>query len=220
MAIDERNGRFRAQVMIDGKRFNGPHTFETKQQAADWIEDQKRKGRRDEVIQMPSKDTLASVIDDYIAKEGNWSADKTNHLLVLKRDLGKLPLSKLTKPTIYDYISDMETSRGRRAARLSFLKSALDHAEISMHLVPRLGELEVARKGLAKKKIIGRSKARTRQTTAAEIKLVAEHHNSEDDRALDLPAILEILSLLPIRVGELCVSDEDERRGVLWCSFR
>ena len=214
MAIEERNGTFRAQVMIDGKRLND--TFPTRQQAKDWIENQKRAGRRGDAIQMPSKDTLASVIDHYLAAEdSDWSADKTNHLQVLKRDLGHLALSKLTEATIYDYISGMKVSRGRRNARMSFLHSALKHARYEMHLAPRLDQFSAARVGLAMKKKTGKSRERTRRTNAAEIRLVSEHHNAEDYRSLDLPAILEILAVLPIRVGELCVGD-DQRRGIRW----
>ena len=189
--------------------------FDTLQAAKEWKENQKRAGRRGDTIQMPSKNTLVSVIDHYVAKNGDWSSDKTDHLNALKRDLGHLSLSKLTEATLYDYIADMDVSKGRRNARLSYLKTALKHARYTMHLAPRMDQFAAAREGLSMQKVIGKSKERTRKTDAAEIRLISEHHNAEDNRAVDLPAILEILSILPIRVGELCVGD-DLRHGILW----
>jgi integrase len=202
MAIEERNGKFRAQVMIDGKRHND--TFDTLQAAKDWIEDQKRKGRRnDGVVQMPSRDSLASVIDAYCKEDGDWSRDKDDHLKKLKADLGHLALSRLTKPVIYDYIKAWKASPGNANSRISYLSSALQYAKHELHLCVRMDQFLEAREALCLRGLIGTSNARTRRPTEGELQELAAAFTG-GDRAVDLPAILEILSLLPIRVGELC----------------
>src|SRR5262245_30105236 len=108
--IEKRGNHYRAVIRLNGKKET--HTTATQQQAEAWLirMKQKKLAAAGGAVLIPSKETLATVIDDYIRENGNWGFDKEHHLKHLRADLGHHSLSQLSKPVIYDYIKGLGKS--------------------------------------------------------------------------------------------------------------
>lgn len=199
MAYFEKRGtKTRAQVIIDGKKLS--KSFKARKDAEMWATAQERRRDLGEVIELPSHDTLASVIDQY---KGTWGHDKEWHLQQLRDGgLGNLALSKLNRARIVDYVVGLKTSPWLAKNRVSYLGSALKFAKYELKLTVRTQELEEAREELALRKITGRSNSRTRITDQDEIDLIAANAGDRVN-SIDFAEILQVLAVLPIRVGEL-----------------
>jgi integrase len=203
--IEKRVGKsgvsYRAVASVDGEKRQ--QTFHTEEEAKLWLLHQQQAKIRGDVVRMPSKETLASVIDRYVKDDGKWEHDKASHLARLRKELGHVKLSDLTTQRIVDYIIDLKFAPSNAQSRLSYLGSVLLQAKVVYGLTVRDHELQEARQRLAKKKIIGQSTARIRRPEEGEVDAIAAAHQ-DTDQSCDLREILEILEVLPIRVGELC----------------
>lgn len=199
--FEERGNKWRAQVWLHaGKGGKPSKSFKTLADARLWATAKERERDLGDVVMLPAKDTIASVID----RMGfNCSKSKAHHLKHIRSDLGHHPLSKLSRSVVCDYITKLGLAPNNARARMSDLASVVSHAKYKLRLAVRLGEITEARIELTKGGIIARAMARTRKTDANEIERIIEGH-TYDDRAIDLPDVLEVLTVYPIRVGELC----------------
>lgn len=195
--FEKRGSKIRAQVLIDGVKVS--KSFKTRKDAELWARARERSRDMGDVIAIPSKDTLASVIAQY---KGHWGKDKTWHLEKLSEGLGHIALSKLTGQKIVDYIVGLKTTPWLAHSRVSYLSSVLKFAKYDLKLTVRMEALEDAREELVLRKLTGKSNSRTRKTDQDEIDLIAANAGDRSN-SIDLPEVLQVLAVLPIRVGEL-----------------
>ena len=105
-SIDERRGKWRAQVRRDGHAII--RTFARKSDADAWVRDTERaidQERDPTVRRVSKKDTFASLIDLHINNLTSYGKtirrSKDAVLRRLKVDLGDLPVAHLTRERLY-----------------------------------------------------------------------------------------------------------------------
>ena len=157
---------------------------------------------------MPGKmlGTLAPVIDRYEREmwpTKRWGDSKTQELKVLRRDLGDRLLTGLTQSAILAYARGLEITPGGVSSRLSYLKEVLKTARNLWGLSVPLAAVEGALNTAKSMKIAGKSGIRIRRPTQAELDALLGHAKRRPGAMIDLHEIIRVLSVLPLRVGEL-----------------
>jgi len=197
------DGQWKAEAYITAG--NKPRkTFNTKAEAVRWKTDMLAQRNRGKDMTGPSKVLLSAVIDAYIEKNGGtWGRDKQNHLDRIRAEIGNKRLDQLDHDCLYNWIADLDFAPANARSHFSYLLGPLKYAR-PMGLKARRDQYDEARETLAEQKIIGSSVARTRRATQDEIDAVIANISDHGSRTQDLEAVVEVLSRLPIRVGELC----------------
>jgi hypothetical protein len=199
-SIEKHGDKYRVVQWIDGKR-----KYSTQATHADALIEKtflERKKHIGHAVAVPSKDTVGAVVDHYIAKDGKWGRNKSYELEAIKRDIGHVAIAKLTRTYICDYIVGLDKPPVSSNNRLSYLSSVLKHARAKMRLsgVAQKDEVQAAREELADGDVIGTSEHRERRTNQDEIDQLC---GVSEESAVCLPEILSVLSVVPIRLGEL-----------------
>jgi integrase len=157
---------------------------------------------------MPGKmaGTLKPVIERYeheLWPVKRWGESKGHELTVLGRDLGPRLLADLTQATVINYARGLSISPGGVASRLSYLREVLKTARDLWAMRVPLAEVDAAIAVAYRQKLAGRSQVRTRRPTARELEAIIDRAEHRPEATIDLAPIVRILSVLPLRAGEL-----------------
>lgn len=150
--------------------------------------------------------TLGPVIDRYerdLWPVKRWGGSKAQELKVLRRDLGNRLLSDLSKTSLLTYAKGLNITGGGIAARLSYLREVLRTARDLWSIRVPLDEVEGAIATAHRMKIAGKSQARTRRPTQAELDAIMAFADKRERAMIDLAPIVKVLAVLPLRAGEL-----------------
>lgn len=200
----QRGGRW--QAIIRRVDLKASKSFDRLVDAKAWARAREREA--DLADTMPGKmaGTLKPVIERYereLWPTKKWGASKAHELVVLNRDLGSRLLADLTQATVVNYVRGLKISPGGVAARLSYLKEVLKTARDLWSMRVPLAEVDAAIAIAYRQKLAGRSQVRTRRPTAAELGRIIAHAEQRETATIDLAPIVRILSVLPLRMGEL-----------------
>lgn len=196
-------------------------TFDRKVDAESWA---RAKERDADLGHMPGKmaGTVGALIDRYeneLWKDKRWGANKAYELSVLKRDLGARPLDALSQSQILAYLRGLEVSPSTAANRVSYLKEVLKAAKDLWGVAVPLNEVQGAITAGRRHGILGKSNSRERRPTADELQAIIDHGRERQGAQIDLDAVVRVLSVMPLRLGELCGIGWDDavpdRRSVI-----
>lgn len=201
--IRQRAGRW--QAIIRRADLKASKTFDLKKDAEAWARGLERKADLGEVLPGKLEGTLGPIIDRYEQKlwpVKRWGHSKENELSELRRALGGHTLKSLTSATILRYVQGLSITPGGIASRLSYLREVLRTARDLWEVPVPIEALDEAIAKARERRIIGRPGVRTRRPTEEEIgKLLA--YQPPGEMMIDLAAIVRVLSVLPLRLGEL-----------------
>lgn len=208
----------RWQAIIRRTNLRASKSFDRLVDAKAWATAQEREA--DLAGTMPGKmlGTLAPVIERYEREmwpTKRWGSSKTQELKVLHRDLGDRLLTTFTQASVLAYARGLELSPGGVSSRLSYLREVLRTARDLWGVVVPLPAVEAAIGAANRMKVAGHSGVRTRRPTQAELDAIIAHAERRPGAMIDLAAIVRVLAVLPLRVGELLDiqwDDIDERR--------
>lgn len=210
------NGRW--QAIIRRTDLKASRSFERLVDAKSWARALERDA--DMAGTQPGKmaGTLGEVIKRYEREmwpTKKWGESKAHELVVLNRDLGSRLLADLTQATVINYVRGLSISPGGVSARLSYLREVLKTARDLWSMRMPVGELDAAIAVARRQKLAGRSLVRTRRPTEKELAAIVAHAEQRQGATIDLAPIVRILSVLPLRIGELLGigwDDLDEKR--------
>jgi integrase len=135
-----------------------------------------------------------------------YSRSKVYELSRLDRDLGALPVSALTTERIVRYALELRqhTGGGGVRTRLGYLHEVL-RAAVDLWDAPTatLVQVKQAMAALRRQQVTARATPRTRRPTDTELSAIIAFHEGNKLAGVDLPAILNVLRVLPLRIGEL-----------------
>ncbi len=200
----QRGGRW--QAIIRRVDLKATDTFYRLVDAKAWARAKEREA--DLAGTMPGKmiGTLKEVIDRY-EKEmwpvKKWGGSKAQELKTLRADLGARLLTDLTRSTVTTYARGLKLSPGSVSSRLSYLREVLKTARDLWSVRVPLDEVDAAIAVAYHQKIAGRSMVRTRRPTQAELDKIIAHAEKRPGATIDLAPVVQVLSVLPLRLGEL-----------------
>jgi integrase len=149
-----------------------------------------------------------------------YSRSKIYELDRLGRDLGDLPVADITTPRVIEYAMRLRERANGSAIhnRLSYLRETLRAASDLWDAAAPVAQVDAAMAALKRQRVTLKSPPRTRRASDPEIDAIIAFHQGQRFAGIDLPAIIAVLRLLPLRVGELLKIEWDdldpERRTV------
>lgn len=218
------SGNWRVQVLVAGQRKGA--TFASKREAKAWgaaMESQAKHIAVSGYAPVPKGATLADLIDKYgelHAKEPGKTKAATHAML--KREIGSVPLAKLNKAVLSDFILRRRKAGAGGvtiAADLSFLSAILHWGRHSRHLDIPADLAREARASLAADGLETRSRERNREPSDDELRRLYAHWEANPWQRIDMPLLCRFALASGMRQGEICglqVEDVDrERRTVV-----
>jgi integrase len=200
----KRAGRW--QAIIRRRNLKASKSFERLVDARAWATAQEREADLAGTVPGKMIGTLGEVIAKYqkeLWKTKRWGDSKGHELKVLHRDLGDRLLTSMTQATIMAYVRGLDLSPGGISSRLSYLrevvKTARDVWDLSVPLAAVDGAIAAARN----LKLAGKSGVRTRRPTSDELDAIVAYGRQRPGAMIDLHEIVRVLSILPLRAGEL-----------------
>lgn len=205
MATFRRRGS-RWQAIIRRRNLKASRSFDRLVDAKAWATAQERDA--DLAGTMPGKmlGTLGAVIDRYerdLWATKRWGASKAHELTVLRRDLGDRLLTNLSQTAILAYLRGLDLSPGGISARASYLREVLKTARDLWNMPVPLAEVDGAIAAARRLKLAGKPGVRTRRPTADELAAIIAYAEQRLGAMIDLGEIVRVLSVLPLRAGEL-----------------
>lgn len=157
---------------------------------------------------MPGKvrGTLGDLIDRYEREMWpvkRWGSSKAHELKALRQGLGNRLLSDLSQPAILAYARGLNLSGGGISGRLSYLREVIKTGRDLWGVSGPLAEVDGAIAVARRMKLAGKSAVRTRRPTAGELERIIAYADSQTNAVIDLGALVRVLSVLPLRAGEL-----------------
>lgn len=198
----QRNGRW--QAIIRRPTLKATRTFDRKVDAQSWA---RAKERDADLGHMPGRmaGTIAALVDRYekeMWKDKRWGTSKANELVTIKRDLGPLALEMVTSSRLLTYLRGLDIGPATAGTRLSYLKEVLRVAKDIWGLAVPLEAVGEAIVAGRRHKLVGRSQVRDRRPTAEEIAAILDF-TKDREGSVDIRAVVEVLSVMPLRLGEL-----------------
>lgn len=208
--VEQRGQRFRLQVRYKGVTIPS-ETFATRALA-------EQQGRR-RVVEIDqgitsggapkATEKFADVVDRYIKTMypmRKWSPSKDYGLGQLHKDLGHLSVGDLDADVVVDYAMKLSERMSPPAikSRLYYLTEVVETARDLLKV--KNAPVEAIRAGIAtllRQEIIAKGKPRKRKVKNDEIAKIKACVSTHALANIDLAAIIDVLSVLPIRVGEL-----------------
>lgn len=200
----QRGGRW--QAIIRRVDLKASKSFDRLMDAKAWARAREREADLAGTLPGKMAGTLKPVIERYereLWPVKRWGESKAHELEVLARDLGNRLLADISQAVIINYVRGLEISPGGVSSRLSYLREVLKTARDLWSMRVPLTEVDAAIAVARRQKIAGKSQARTRRPTADEIATVIAHAETRQGVTIDLAPIIRILSVLPLRAGEL-----------------
>lgn len=201
-----RGGKHRVQIRRPD--FKASETFTRLIDAQAWARKIEREYDVRKIKSVPADALLSDIITRY-EKElwpiKKWSHSKADHLSALKRDLGTRHLTKLTKHALVEYGRSLTETLGGPSigTRLSYLHTVLAAARDLWDMTVPTDEVNAALSVLRHHDIVWPGTERTREPKDFEIDLLMGYAARQTKATVDLGAIIRILNVLPLRVGEL-----------------
>lgn len=199
----QRNGRW--QAIIRRVDLRASRSFGRLKDAQVWAREQERAADRGE-HGGEMLGTLGPLIDRYereVWKTKRWGLSKTHELKMLRQGLGNRPLKGLSKTVVLTYANGLDLTPGGVSSRLSYLREVLRTARDLWGLKMPLADLEEAIAAARRMKIAGKAGVRTRRPTKDELDAIRAYARAQAAAVIDLAAIIDVLEVLPLRVGEL-----------------
>lgn len=198
----QRNGRW--QAIIRRRDLKATKSFDRLVDAKSWA---RAKERDADLGHLPGRivGTLAPLIERYekeLWKEKRWGRNKAYELTVLVRDLGSASLETMTATKLLGYVRGLDVEPSTRANRLSYLKEVLRAAKELWGLPVPLGAVEDAITSGRRQGVLGKSNSRDRRITADELASIIDYAKDREGQ-IDLGAVVRVLSVMPLRLGEL-----------------
>lgn len=214
------SGKWRVQVRRSG--IYRAATFTRKADARAWateIEGQAEHIAAGGFAPIPKGATVADLIDKY--GEANMKRPgktKAATLAMLRRELGKVPLARLSAVTLRDFI-DQRTKAGAGgvtiAADLSFLSAVLSWGRHARRLdIPDRLALD-ARASLKHRGLDTRSREREREPSDDELNRLYAYWQANPRQKIHMPMLCRFALATGMRLGEICglqVEDVDRER--------
>jgi integrase len=212
MAQIIQKGRDKFQIVIDYRGVRKKHTLiGTKAQATQWGRDREAEIDQGGNIKAAPVGTIGELVEAYereMEPIKKWSHTKSYNLFKVRKEIGHVVLASFDKQTAIDYGKRLAKTRGPNGVkeRLNYLGKALgwgfNHKDYP--LAPQIEALSKAMKVMGDLKVVGEAQARTRNPSDAEIDKLIATAEKMSRGGIDMPAILNVLRVLPLRVGELC----------------
>jgi integrase len=212
-----RAGRVRA--IVRKPNFTASKTFARLTDAKLWARAKEREADLADVVPNIGKaeGTLGDLIDRYereIWPLKKWGRSKAHELKTLGTDLGAMPLAGITKQVVVDYAQRLaeRTARAGVSTRISYLRTVLVCARDLWGIRAPVAAIDEALTVTRHHRISGRGVPRTRRPVQDEIDAIIAHARTARRSTIDLAEIVGVLSVLPLRVGELCNVEWDDLR--------
>jgi integrase len=210
-----RNGRVRA--IIRRPTLKASKTFARMADARLWARAKEREADLSDVLPGKAEGTLGELLGRYereLWPLKRWGRTKAQALHSLARDLGGTPLASLSRQVVIDYARGLAEHLDRPGVtnRLSYLRVVLVTARDFWGVTVPLAAVDEALAVARLHKITGRGIPRTRRPRAEELDRIVAHAEAARRSTVDLGDIVRVLSLLPLRVGELCGIEWDDLR--------
>jgi integrase len=144
-----------------------------------------------------------------------WGDTKDSALSILARDLDK-PMPWFTKVNVLGYARKLHAeglSPSTIDKRLSYLREVFGAARDLWGAETPLGALEEAVSAGRRLKIIGSSQERDRRPTDEELAKLLAWEPKAQNAFIDLRAVVRVLSIMPLRLSELCADDDEAKKG-------
>lgn len=200
----QRGGRW--QAIIRRTNLKASRSFDRLVDAKAWARAQEREADLAGTLPGKMTGTLKSVIDRYereLWPTKRWGSSKAHDLKMLSRDLGPRLLADLTKARLVEYVRGLDVAPSTASHRLLYLREVLRAARDLWGVPVPMAELEAAITVTRQQKLIGRSLVRTRRPTQHELDRIIAAADQRQQTVIDLGAVVRILSVLPLRLGEL-----------------
>lgn len=200
----QRNGRW--QAIIRRVDLRDTKTFDRKVDAQAWARAMERDADLG-VVKRKIVGSLGDLIDKYekeMWSQKRWGTSKANDLKQINEALGDRTLAKLDRAAFLEYARGLrkDIAPGGVSARLSYLREVLRTGRDLWNMPVPLEALENAINSALRMKVAGRSGVRTRRPTDEEIAQIVAYSEARPD-SIDLAAVVRVLAVLPLRVGEL-----------------
>lgn len=201
--IRSRNGRW--QAIIRRNDLRATKTFDRKGDAQSWVTAQERAA---DLKHMPDElnGTLGPLIERYekeLWKDKRWGTNKAHELTVLKRDLGTHSLEAFSRAQLLAYVRGLpKAGPSTRLNRLSYLKEVLRAAKDLWGIGVPLEAVQDAINAGKRQGVLGKSSSRDRRVTADELAAILDF-SKDREGSIDLHAVVRVLSVMPLRLGEL-----------------
>lgn len=206
MATFRKRGE-RWQAIIRRHNLTTSKAFDRLTDAKAWARALEREADLGGVVAGKTAGTLADVIDRYereLWPAKRWGKSKSSDLAMLRRELGKKQLGDLTKQTLVNYAAGLQVAPSTIAQRMSYLREVLRAARDLWGMPVSLDAVDAAIAVGRQQKILGRALVRTRRPTADELSAIIAAASLRHNVVIDLAAVVRVLSVLPLRLGELC----------------
>jgi len=203
----ERNGRHQAIVRYKG--VDETKTFAKLTDARSWARALEHKADKGEAIPNAMEGTLAPLIGRYEKEMGpvkKWGETKAAALTLLARDLDK-PLPWFKKSNVLGYAKDLRAdglSPSTIDKRLSYLREVMSAARDMWEAEVPFQAVAEAIAAARRLKLIGPSKERDRRPTQEELTKLMAYVPTAANAHIDLGPVVQVLSVLPLRLSELC----------------
>lgn len=196
----------RWQAIVRRGNIKAAQSFDRLTDARAWATAKERQADLGGAMPAAATGTLAEVIDRYdreLWPKKRWGKSKANDLTMLSRELGRHPVSGLTKSVLVGYITKLNVAPSTRTQRLSYLRDVLRTARDLWDIPADIAAVDAATAIGRQQKLMGRSLARTRRPTSDELSQIIAAAEARHNTTVDLAAIVRVLSVLPLRIGEL-----------------
>jgi integrase len=211
MAFIKNNGRDSWQAAIDLQGVRKKKTFPTKTEAKAWADQTEAAIRMNGIIASDVSGTIGELVTRYekeMYAHRRWGDTKTYNLDQIKKQIGSKPLKHLNKQLVIKYGMELAETRGQNGVkeRLSYLSKVLKTAS-ALWDIPLQPQITAVREGmfaLRETGVSGDAVERTRRLSEEEIDKVRRFATRTEKSVINLPAIIDVLRVLPIRLGELC----------------
>ena len=217
MAQVIQKGRDKFQIVIDYRGVRKKHTLiGSKAQAAQWGRDREAEIDANGTIAAKPIGTIKELVEAYereMEPIKKWSHTKSYNLFKVKQQIGSMALTAFDKQAAISYGKQLAKTRGPNGVkeRLNYLGKALNwgfnHKDYP--LKDQIEALGKALRVMGDMNIVGEAEARTRNPTDAEIDKLIATAEKMSKGSIDMVAILGVLRVLPLRVGELCQIEWD-----------
>jgi integrase len=152
--------------------------------------------------------TLSDLLKEYhrvVYPLKRYGRSKSYELHRLDKDLGETPLAALTTQRVTEYALELRKGVSGNCIlnRLSYLREVLRAAADLWGANTPVDQVDAAMAALKRQKVTSKLPPRTRRASDVEIDRVIESHSKQRFAVIDLKAIIEVLRVLPLRVGEL-----------------
>ncbi len=210
-SIRKRNGSWVADVRRTGHK-SASKSFPTKTLATEWA--RRIESEMDAATYQDGRNlnsiTFGDILDRYteeIGKTKPFGKNKAAVLKSLKRDLGSVPMSKLTSERLNQYVSDRRAGGAGGVTvgiDLTYIGGALKIARSIWKMPVDLSVVADARAHLKYLGVSTKSKSRKRRPTLLELEHIKEHFREKGSRQrVPIVEIIDFAVASAMRLGEI-----------------